>query len=448
MLASSAAIGQPGPRQPDSFAVPQTAARRAGSALTIDSVLALASVQHPLVEAARARVTASRGSRRTAAAFSNPLASYQVENAAYPGRNSGLPIGTQRETSTFVTLPIEPLFQRGSRIRRANEEVNAATAELAVAQQLVAQSAAHAFYDLATAQAVHDEADEEYDNYKRLLDYVRTRVKEGAAPEGDLLRVQVEVSRAATVAVTTNVTVIRAQSQLQLYLGVAPRTALSDSLRVTVPRSAVDERLLSAVESFVRGLDSRRPELAVARARSAAAAAGVTYQRTLLLRQLGAMIGNKRIGDVNTVMAGVTLPIPVFDMNRGEVQRASAEHVAAEQELLWEARKVNADLNAAHHVAMQLTRQLATLEPSFLDLADESRRVTNIAYEEGAASLVDVLNATRAYGEARLMYFRLLNAQRASLIDLAIAVGAPANTLLSQLTIPERDDSSRRRDDR
>ena len=425
-----------------------------GGTVTIDSVLALAIKQHPLIEAARARMTAANGSRRTAGAFANPVASYQVENAGYPGNGSALPAGTQRETSAFLTFPIEPLFQRGPRVRRANEAVSAATADLAQAEQDVTRSAAHAFYSLATAQAAHDEAQSEFENYTRLLDYNRVRVREGAAPEGDLLRVHVEVTRAATAAVTAQVEVIRAQAHLRLYVEGERRTQSPtppDAMRADVPRGAANESALLTIDALMNGLQERRPDLMAARARTAAAAAGVSYQRTLALREVGAMIGNKRIGDINTVMAGLSLPIPLFDLNRGEVQRANAERTAAEQEFAWQALQVKSDLEAAHQVALAFTRQLSTLEPSFLDRAAESRQVTQTAYEEGAASLVDVLNATRAYGEARLTYFRLLHAQRESMIDLAIAAGRPATTFLSQLRLPDgpdRDESSRRRDER
>ena len=422
--------------------------------LTIDSVLTLAIKQHPLIEAARARVTAANGSRRTAGAFANPVATYQVENVGYPGNVSTLPVGTQRETSAFLTLPIEPLFQRGPRVRRANEGVNAATAGLAQAEQDVTLSAAHAFYGLATAQAVHDEAEEEFENYKRLLEYNRVRVREGAAPEGDLFRVQVEVTRAATAAVTAQVAVIRAQAHVRLYVEGERRTqspARPDAMRADVPRGPANENALLTIDALTKGLEERRPDLVGARARTAEAAADVRYQRTLALRQVGAIFGNKRIGDINTVVAGVSLPIPLFDLNRGDVQRANAERTAAEQEFAWQALQVKSDLEAAHQVALAFTRQLSTLEPSFLDRAAESRQVTQTAYEEGAASLVDVLNATRAYGEARLTYFRLLHAQRESMIDLAIAAGRPATTFLSQLRLPDgpdRDESSRRRDER
>ncbi len=440
---SASAAAQPTPKS----AQPAPSDR---SALTIDSVLALASAQHPLINVARARVDAAQGSRRTAGALSNPVASYQLENAAYPRSGNKLATGSSSETSTFLTLPIEPLFQRGSRVRRANEGVHAAVADLAQANVDVIQGAAHAFYELATAQAEHDDAKLELVNYGRLLEYNRLRVSEGAAPEGDLLRVQVEVTRAATAVVSAHVRVVRAQSNLRLYLDGPRRmpAGARDSVRVIVPHGAIGDFSL-AVDSMMSGLQERRPDLQAARARNAEAMAAVSVQRALTLRQVDVMFGNKRVGDINTMMAGVSLPLPIFDLNRGEIQRARAEQSAAEQEFAWQTLKATTELEAAHQIAVELTQQLATLEPSFLDRAEASRQVTQTAYEEGAASLLDVLTATRAYGEARLTYFRLLNAQRASLIDLALAAGKPATTFLSPSRLnndSERDNSGRRRD--
>jgi hypothetical protein len=94
---------------------------------TIDEVVRAALVQHPLIEAARDRITAARGARRTASVFSNPVATYWVDNAAFPGQVVSL--GVARETSTYVTVPLEPLFQRAPRIRRADADVK--TAEIA-----------------------------------------------------------------------------------------------------------------------------------------------------------------------------------------------------------------------------------------------------------------------------------------------------------------------------
>ncbi len=98
--------------------------------LTRDEVLRAAMSHSPLVDAAAARLSASRGSRRTAGALPNPVLSYQVENTAFPGQD--LPAELERETSIFATLPLEPLYQRGPQVRRADQEVRAAGAALVV----------------------------------------------------------------------------------------------------------------------------------------------------------------------------------------------------------------------------------------------------------------------------------------------------------------------------
>jgi len=117
---------------------------------TLDEVVRAAIAQHPLVEAARDRITAAQGARQTAGAFSNPVATYWVENAGFPGQV--LPIGVARESSTYVTLPLEPLFQRAPRIRRADADLSVAEIGLLAARRAVALSAAHAFYRVALAQ--------------------------------------------------------------------------------------------------------------------------------------------------------------------------------------------------------------------------------------------------------------------------------------------------------
>ena len=75
--------------------------------------------------------------------------------------------------------------------------------------------------------------------------------------------------------------------------------------------------------------------------------------------------------------------------------------------------------------------QLATLQQSFLEGADEARRITLVAYEEGAASLLQVLDASRTLGEARVAYYRLLFAQRQSMLELSVLTGNDPTTNLA-----------------
>lgn len=143
----------------------------------------------------------------------------------------------------------------------------------------------------------------------------------------------------------------------------------------------------------------------------------------MLFRQVGATFGVKQTRGVNSMIAGFSLPFPVFDQNRGEVVRASAERDAASFELDAERRSVKADVLGTFESARILGDRVTDLRKDYLVRADESRRIALGAYREGAVPLLQVLDAARAWGEARVTYYRLLYAQHESVIELSAALG-------------------------
>src|SRR5207247_7814662 len=74
---------------------------------------------------------------------------------------------------------------------------------------------------------------------------------------------------------------------------------------------------------------SARPDIRAARERVAAAGSGVTSERTSLIRQLGITLGTKRSAGTTSLMAGISMPFPLFDQNRGAIARAAAARHAA-----------------------------------------------------------------------------------------------------------------------
>ena len=102
------------------------------SGLTLDAALAAALAQHPLVDAARARVAAAQGSRLTATTLPNPIATYWMENARFPGQASST---LDHEISAYATMPLEPFLQRSSRTAQAGAELRATEAGVVTAER-------------------------------------------------------------------------------------------------------------------------------------------------------------------------------------------------------------------------------------------------------------------------------------------------------------------------
>lgn len=417
-----------------------------GQSLTLHDVLDSALARHPLAEAARLRVRAARGARTTAAAFGNPVLSYDVENAPFPGgsRISGM----ARETMTTATLPLESIAQRFPRTRRADAEVRAAEADARGARQQLALDASRAFFRTALAQVSIEVAGDLTTWLDSVVAYNRTRVEEGVAAEADLIRAELERDRAAAQLTLHEAERARMRAELAAFFGDL-RSGVPNVV-VTIddsPMALPDFPDASSARIDARGAPlavgqadlERRPDIRAARERLTAAGAGVSVERATILRELGATFGAKRTAGTTSMMAGLSLPLPIFDANRGEIVRASAERDAAALDLAARERMARAELAGAYEAARLLTERASLLSrgtagrPAFLARADEARRIALGAYREGAVPLLQVIDAARAWGDARLAFYETLYAQHESVALLLVARGDDLFTELPAL---------------
>jgi cobalt-zinc-cadmium efflux system outer membrane protein len=419
-----------------------------GKALTLPDLLDSALSRHPLAEAARARVRAARGARTTARAFGNPVLSYDVENAPFPG---GDPVrGMERESMTTAMLPLETIFQRGPRTRLADAEVRAAEADASNARQHLALDAARTYFRTARAQVGVNAARDLTAWLDSVVAYNRTRVEQGVAAEADLIRAELERDRAGAAATLQEAELARARAQLATFLGGDTRPAVDD-LVVAVDDAPLAMPQFAHAPPAVRPDEwradiARRPDIRGERARLTAAGFAVSSERSMIIRELGATIGTKRSAGTTSMMAGVRIPFPIFDPNRGQITRATAERDAAVLDLAAHERTAFAELAGAYEAARLLTERTAMLvrgsegQPSFLARADEARRIALGAYQEGAASLLQVIDAARAWNEARVAFYETLYAQHESIATLVVAHGDDLLTDLPSLATRERPD--------
>jgi len=403
-------------------------------ALTLRALLDSVRVNHPVLLAANSRVRAARGSRISAGVFGNPTFAYLVDQTPFPG--SGPLPELEREAMTTVTLPLEFLYQRGSRITRADAGVRAAEADASAARQRVALDAATAFYRVGLAEIQSAVTRDLLGWLDTLVAYNRARVEEGVAAEADLIRTKLERDRAGADAAMQLAEVFQARAALEAYLpagsliGVGAITL--DPAPMALPTAARGDRVL------LPSVPGTRAEVRAARERLAVSNAAVASERSMLVRQLGATIGTMQTGHTTSMIAGVSLPLPLFDQNRGEVQRAGAERDAAAFELAAQERTAAADLQGALEAARILTdgasRLASSDSTSFLARADESRRIALGAYREGAVPLFQVIDAARSWSEARMTYYRTIVAQHQSILWLLVTQGRDLYSELREST--------------
>src|SRR5439155_4306201 len=120
-------------------------------------------------------------------------------------------------------------------------------------------------------------------------------------------------------------------------------------------------------------------------------------------------LGYKRIGELdNTLIAGVTLPLPFGNRNQGGIARANAEKKIAEANLQLTRNRALAEVDSAYRAYETAREQARAYEAGISQQADESIEITLASYREGASELIALLDAQRTRSDVRAGYYRAL----------------------------------------
>jgi cobalt-zinc-cadmium efflux system outer membrane protein len=348
----------------------------------------------PIIAESEAGIRQAQGLAQQAAVRPNPPADVAVEN--FGARGLSL-----TETTVSVGQALELGGKRPARIASGRAEVEAARARST-------QTRAEFAYDLAIAYA-----DAEVGEQRVAL------AAEGLAQAEDDLRVAralVEAGKEAdlrTLQTQSLVSAARAEqdaAQAERSGAFARLTALAGA---ATPFTSITESLLTHTDRVAAPPSPdplSSPGYLAAQAEREAAARRVRIQQTLSTPDLTVSAGVRRLGNGDGVgfVAGVSIPIPVFNQNRGNISAAQAELQAAEARLNAARLNAEADIRTAVAQLSASTSRLTAAEQAEQS-AEEVYRLTRIGYEGGKLSLLEVINARRALTEARV---RVLEARR------------------------------------
>ena len=178
-----------------------------------------------------------------------------------------------------------------------------------------------AYWAAAGAARARDLLQEEVANFERVVQFHRDRVREGAAPEVDLVRIEVERDRLASLARTASQDAELARIALFREMGESefPQVAFSDALEQVIQVGAFSpEQVLE-----------RRVEMALARQAVEQARANLRLQQAHSKPDPDLQFGYERIGGFDTLYAAAQVPLPIRNRNQGQIEAAAAELKAA-----------------------------------------------------------------------------------------------------------------------
>jgi cobalt-zinc-cadmium efflux system outer membrane protein len=357
----------------------------------------------------------SAGLRRQAGLAPNPRLTLQSENTRFHG-TPGFNYPNDADSFAYLSQVFEAGGKRSRRVDLANETVKRSEAELRLIRQQIAGRVSAAYWAAAGAARYRQLLSEELTRFERVVQYHRDRVREGASAEIDLLRVEVERDRLASLGNAAGIEAERTRLELYREMGVTDFPAAEFVDIATEPPNPQPLPLEQVFE--------KRADVALASQQIEEARANLRLQQANAKVDPEASFGLKRSNGFNTLFASVQIPLPIRNRNEGHIEAATADIRAAQSQADIDRNLVRAQVELASKDYEAKQRALATTMLPMRQRADEVYEVAERAYREGGLDIVRMLDAERVRLEAHTAYTRALYEVRHAAVVLAIAQGS------------------------
>ena len=391
-----------GPPAPAPLLVPRSGPLP--TVLTLEQALEEAAARSPAIVAAEAEVEASRARLRQAGFRINPELSVDVENFAGTGPFSGV---NGVETTVSINQRLDLGGRRSSRVGAAQAALFAQEIRLAIARAELGQSVRTQF---ATAGAMRERLALAMENSERARELARIAnelVAAGREPPLRALRARANAAQADAALRAAEANDTAARRTLASLFGVSELVGgVTGPLDLTAqgggdPLATLDVKLAEA-ERLQAEAELRQQQ-----------AAG------RLDPSVG--VGVRRLSETNdtALVAGLSIPLPIFDRNQGNVAAARSDIRSAEARRDAAIVQASARINNAQTNLDAARARVTALESVAAPQAAEALRLANLSYRAGRLSLLELLDAQEAYAAAQ-----------SELIDARLALAEATATLV------------------
>jgi cobalt-zinc-cadmium efflux system outer membrane protein len=396
----------------------------AQSSFTWDQIRQKFEAANPTLRAAQLNIDESRAAEITAYLRPNPDLSVSADGTQLtPYQGVWRPFSGTQLTESLSYLH-ERQHKRELRRDSARQSTAIAQSTYSDQERTLLFNLRNAFVQVLQAKAVLQNARENLSYWDRELDVNRKRLNAGDLALVDLNRLELQRVQFEVDFETATVNVRTAKIQLLTLLN--DRTPI-EQFDVNGPYDFSDH--LSAIEEYRSAALDARPDLKaavqtveLARINHRLAVANGSTDPTFGVWTTHNPSFNNQY-DNNTIGVSISFPLRIFDKNQGEKARTEVE-IGRTQRLRDAAEAgVLSDVDSAYWTLVQAMNLLKPLRAKYLPLAEDNRNRISIAYRNGGSSLLDYLDAEKAFRDTRLAYLNLIGSYLTAGAQMNMAVG-------------------------
>ncbi|GAA4400402.1 TolC family protein [Nibrella viscosa] len=386
--------------------------------ISLTGALAEARHRNPVLQAEHLTIQATQADVVTAGLRANPTLNNQTLQLAKP---SHFPEHTRalnaqnRQVWWQLTKPFNVAGQRQKAVALAEQTVELSRRSYAETERKLLFDVANQWLDAWSAQrnlALIGRAQQTVDS---LVSINQVRLRNQVITQTDLLRTQILADQYGLRAQTVRQDYQNQLLQLKRLLNTTDSLAIAATDEVTIWSPGSADSLLALAQ---RG----RADVRVAEQAVEVAERNTRLQEALRVPQPELGILYNPQNSVPYVGFYGTMPLPIFNKNQGEIQKAKVLRLQREQVVQYTHQQVQAEVLTAYR-SYQTQRQNLSRYTGILRQADQILSSVRYAYLKGGTTIVDFLEAQRSWLDVQQEYLNTQVEYRRSFIQLLFATG-------------------------
>jgi cobalt-zinc-cadmium efflux system outer membrane protein len=384
------------------------------SEYTLNQVVQLALQHNPVMTGAEAAFEQSQGQRVTAGAYLNPTITGSAGRGSIRDPSTGVSV---TERTITVEQPLEWLGKRAARQRAADAGLAGALAGMEEAKVVLMADVKAAFFQLLFAQQDALLARENLKTVEDLVKLVNARVSTREAPKFELVKATVEFQKSKKELARADNALLVARAKLNTVTGKALGESFAIQGEFEMVRSGLELRVLMD-QALDRQPALRRQQKVVEQAEFM-----IEQERASRMPNV-AVIGqyHREAGD-ESIIAGLSVPLPIWYRRQGEIGTAMGVHRRAQAERDRFQQELEQTITQHFQEVRTAQAQMEVFEQGLLFQAKEALDIAQFSFRHGVASLLEVIDAQRVYRQTLLEYAQARADHSIALARLERAVG-------------------------
>ncbi len=413
--------------------IPSALSQTAGpKTVTLDEAIQMALQHNHNLLAARTTIQQSEADEKTANLRPNPalFADWEYLPLGSPARQNpsvygGQSTGDYLHNNTEGDLGLSYLIERGKKRQhrlQAAKDITAQTRSLVTDnERSLTFSVASLFVNVQLAESTLELADKDLKSFQKTVDLGELRYNKGAISEDDYLKIKLQLLQFETDYQQALLARVQALSDLRQLLGyesVPPDYDVAGPFDYQALKGNLEDFQLKALQT--------RPDLRAAQQGVIAARSQYELQRAIGKPDVTVQGNYSHVNAINAATFYGSIPLPIFNRNQGQIEHARIAITQTQEQEKATSGQAMTDVRDAYEGLQVSDRIIQLYRSGYLDVAQKDRDIAEYAYQRGAVSLLDFLDAERSFRATQLAYRQALASYLLALEQLRQAVGTRA----------------------